>query len=279
MTDELRRRIIYALILIAVVSLCILFLGSSGVFVLALIGGLLAWREYSRLTGIINHSIFYLWGFAWVTLSFSTAHVVGPRSLFWFCVAPLSAFSLLAINRILFVTKIRQISEESPEVSWKLIRDFSFGTIYVFMMLGFVGPIARKTFGQELLFMSMTSVALADTAAYFGGKKWGKNKLWPALSPGKTLEGAYSSVFGALFGSFIVYFIFAVFSDSTMSWTYPLLMGIIAAPLAIQGDLLESLIKRLAGAKDSGTLLPGHGGLLDRLDAFVFVFPFVYFLF
>jgi len=278
MTNELRVRWTYGLITASVVTAFIAFFGPNWVFLLSLAGGLLSWREYARLTEIKNKSSFYLWGYAWVMFSFSHAYVLGPATLFWVWLAPLSAFTLLAADRILLAWGVKGVSEETPEDAWKLIKTFSFGTLYAFMLFGFVGPIVRKTFGQELLFMAIASVAFADTAAYFGGKRWGKRKLWPSLSPGKTVEGAYFAVLGSFIGAFLVHGIFLLLSSRT-PWSYPILVGLIAAPLAIQGDLLESLIKRLAGAKDSGTLLPGHGGLLDRVDAFVFVFPVIYFLF
>jgi len=280
MSDELKRRWAVGLGAICVVGVTIFLLGPSAVFILCLLMGLAGWREYARMVGLNKKSSFELWGYGWVLLSFTISYFVGPRSLVWFWLAPLSAFALVAGERILSLWNIEGTSEETPEESWKLIQDFTMGALYVFMIFGFVGPIAMKDQGQQLLTMSIACIVLADTAAYFGGRRWGKRKLWPALSPGKTIEGAYCAIGGSLLGAFIVWIIY-FFVDRPLALTFSsaLLVGIVAAPLGILGDLFESLIKRVSGQKDSGHLLPGHGGILDRTDAFVFVFPLIYFLF
>jgi phosphatidate cytidylyltransferase len=278
MTEELRSRWIYALIVGSIVSLFILLLGANSVFLLSMVGGLLAWREYARLVRLQHKASFYLWGYGWVMFAFTFAYVNGPQSTtFWFWLAPFSTFAILAAERLLLTLGVKGVFEESPEEAWRLIKDFSFGCLYVFFLFGFVGPIVRKPSGQELLFMTIATVVFADTAAYFGGKKYGKRKLWSSLSPGKTLEGAYFALAGAFLGAFLIHAFFLLFGSSKISWIHPFIVGLLVAPLAILGDLMESLIKRVAGAKDSGTLLPGHGGLLDRMDAYVFVFPVIYF--
>lgn len=279
MTEELKSRLKYAGIAIVVVATTIILLGPGAVFILALLLGLGAWREYSRLTGLKDKASFDLWGYGWVLLAFTFSYFVGPRSLFWFWLAPLSAFALLAGERVLFVLNVKGAKEESPEASWKLVQDFTIGCLYVFLVFGFVGPIAMRDHGQQLLLTGIGTVVLADTAAYFGGRRWGKRKLWPQLSPGKTLEGAYCSFAGALLGALIIWGVYSFVVGRSMGLVPSLMIALLAAPLGILGDLFESLIKRVSGKKDSGALLPGHGGILDRADAFLFVFPLLYFLF
>lgn len=127
--------------------------------------------------------------------------------------------------------------------------------------------------GPWILLFCMAMVWIADSAAYFSGRRFGKTKLAPAISPGKTWEGVY----GALAG--VTVFILICWLAGAFR-PYPMFFpGIIIASwwwvgLAVIGDLFESAIKRLAGAKDSGTLLPGHGGLLDRIDALTATLPF-----
>jgi phosphatidate cytidylyltransferase len=111
-----------------------------------------------------------------------------------------------------------------------------------------------------------------DTGAYFVGVALGKHKLAPSISPGKTWEGA----FGGLFASLAVVFLFRAFSFLELTLMDCMFLGLPAAVLGPTGDLLESLLKRCAGAKDSGRLLPGHGGILDRIDALLFVGAYVY---
>jgi phosphatidate cytidylyltransferase len=123
-----------------------------------------------------------------------------------------------------------------------------------------------------MLLFVMCLVWVADSAAYFAGRKFGKNKLAPSISPGKTWEGVAGAIFGVSIYVALVWTFSAEFSRLQL---LPALM--LAAwwwvVLAVIGDLFESAIKRQAGVKDSGALLPGHGGLLDRIDALTSTLP------
>ncbi|MBY0575545.1 MAG: phosphatidate cytidylyltransferase [Gallionellaceae bacterium] len=123
-----------------------------------------------------------------------------------------------------------------------------------------------------ILLSVMCLVWVADSTAYFAGRRFGKNKLAPGISPGKTWEGVAGAVFGvsvyvALLWSFSPYF------SGRVALPALLLISWGGVALAVCGDLFESAIKRQAGVKDSGTLLPGHGGLLDRIDALTSTLP------
>lgn len=114
----------------------------------------------------------------------------------------------------------------------------------------------------------MGLVWVADISAYFTGRMFGKNKLAPRISPGKTWEGVAGAVLGVLV------YVVLVMANSGMTQRYSLLLFAVAGvALSVIGDLFESAIKRLAGVKDSGNLLPGHGGLLDRIDALTSTLP------
>ncbi len=130
-----------------------------------------------------------------------------------------------------------------------------------------------RAFNPWLLLFVMTVVMVADISAYFAGKRFGKRKLASEISPGKTWEG----VFGAMAG--VTVYVLAVWWFGGLYRQYPILSEIIVAGLlwvglSVIGDLFESAIKRQAGVKDSGALLPGHGGLLDRIDALTSTLPF-----
>ena len=130
-----------------------------------------------------------------------------------------------------------------------------------------------RAFSPWILLFAMTMVMMADISAYFTGKRFGKNKLAPSISPGKTWEG----VLGAMIG--VTVYVIVVAWASGLYKHYSLFPGIIVAgwwwvALAVIGDLFESAVKRQAGVKDSGALLPGHGGLLDRIDALTSTLPF-----
>jgi len=112
-------------------------------------------------------------------------------------------------------------------------------------------------------------VWLADTAAYFVGRKWGRRKLAPSISPGKTWEGAWGGLAAAMAYAIIC----GTFLLGTSGWPAYLAVAVLLAAVSIVGDLFESAAKRQAGVKDSGTLLPGHGGIMDRIDSATAVLP------
>ena len=119
-------------------------------------------------------------------------------------------------------------------------------------------------------------VWVADIAAHFAGRAFGRNKLAPSISPGKTLEGAVAGVVGVVVWLMISAQwpqTFAASLQSQTSWLLLVMMGVLLAVFSIAGDLYESLLKRRAGVKDSSQLLPGHGGVYDRIDAVVAVVP------
>jgi len=112
-------------------------------------------------------------------------------------------------------------------------------------------------------------VWVADTAAYFVGRKWGRRKLAPAISPGKSWEGAWAGVAAAVAYAIIC----GTFLIGIRWWLGYVLVAVLLAVISIVGDLFESAAKRQAGVKDSGALLPGHGGILDRIDSATAVLP------
>ena len=120
---------------------------------------------------------------------------------------------------------------------------------------------------RELLAV-LVLVWVADTAAYFVGRAWGRRKLAPAISPGKTWEGAAGGLFGAL-----AYAIILGAFTARVAWAPWLVAAGAFAAVSIVGDLFESAAKRQAGVKDSGALLPGHGGILDRIDSATATLP------
>lgn len=124
-----------------------------------------------------------------------------------------------------------------------------------------------------LLFLILGVVWIADTAAYFSGRRFGRHKLAPAISPGKTIEGLIGAFVAVLFYALLVSLIIrrdGLLADHVAA----LAVAAVLTALSVVGDLFESWMKRLAGAKDSGRLLPGHGGMLDRIDSLTAALPF-----
>lgn len=120
-----------------------------------------------------------------------------------------------------------------------------------------------------LIFTLIAIVAGGDTGAYFAGRAWGRHKLYPKISPKKTIEGSL----GGLAASVLLVLAIDAFTSLGMSTGRLLLVALATGAMGQAGDLVESTIKRAVGVKDSGTLLPGHGGILDRIDGILFGLP------
>lgn len=131
----------------------------------------------------------------------------------------------------------------------------------------------RPQLSNHLLAFFFLVLMGSDTGAYYVGKTFGKHKLAPKVSPGKTWEGAFGGLAAALFFATVAHFWF--FRELPLKYTLPL--AAVMTVLGVLGDLVESALKRGAGAKDAATLLPGHGGLLDRLDSLLFNAPLLYY--
>lgn len=266
----LRDRIITAVILLALFLAALFMLPDLGWAILITIVVLQGTVEWSHLASLPDKAARIYW---WVTLLIMSL-------LIWF--DSIAARELQVIPHITIYT--------ASLLLWAVVPIWMIGGWKVrlpaaMMLVGWILLIPTglammdlRNYSPWLLLGIMMLVWVADISAYFAGRRFGKNKLAPNISPGKTWEG----VIGALAGV-SVYLVVAVYV--AVSWElidYPHLLRflpnlLIAAwcwvGLAVLGDLFESLIKRQVGAKDSGALLPGHGGLLDRIDALTSTLP------
>jgi phosphatidate cytidylyltransferase len=151
------------------------------------------------------------------------------------------------------------------------------------LWVGWLALTNAKAFGVNFLLSALCLVWAADIAAYFGGRTFGRRKLAPSISPGKSWEGVWSGMAGALILAFVWLALDRSFTLDSQSLYGMLsarfgavgltLIVLFLAAMSVVGDLFESLVKRSAGAKDSSRLLPGHGGVLDRVDALLPVVP------
>ena len=148
-----------------------------------------------------------------------------------------------------------------------------FGMVWIIWSLAHMTLIKELPDGTALLFYLLFVISFSDIFAYFGGKRFGKSMLAPTISPKKTWEGSF---FGVVGGGIVG----AVFGEITMSmfWLYGMLLAMVLAVVGQFGDLIESKIKRLCNVKDSGKILPGHGGILDRIDGHMLAAPVFYYL-
>lgn len=148
-----------------------------------------------------------------------------------------------------------------------------FGVCYVSWLLSHLIFLHGLPNGKGWVWYLLLVVWAGDTGAYYTGRKFGKHPLSPVISPKKTIEGTLGGLAASLLVSFIAKWAFL----AQLRWIDCLLLGLLLATIAQLGDLCESLLKRGADVKDSGTILPGHGGILDRLDGVMFAAPVLYY--
>lgn len=202
------------------------------------------------------------------------ALLVGGILFFIFCRYPDRILGALFAGMSLLLL-LRLITVASPSGCMRELGTIGMGYIYILIFLSFQWFLRDDVMGRQYIFFLYTSVWLADSAAYYIGTYFGKKKLYPAVSSNKTFEGAFGSMFGGAAGAVIITTLFDM-PDITIIKSA--LIGAILGIVTIAGDLIESMFKRDAGVKDSGNFLPGHGGLLDKLDGVLLAGPVLYFV-
>ncbi len=171
-----------------------------------------------------------------------------------------------------------QIFRDQVNVAFLSVASTLLGAIYIGWAFGYHLILLRDLsgVGRGLIFFLAVVIWLGDIAAYLFGKRFGRHKLRPTISPGKTIEGTIAGlVFGTLGGLGVWSFVL----QDILSFSHALILGILLGIVGQLSDLSESIIKRSADVKDSGDLIPGHGGLLDRCDSLIFSAPVLYYYF
>jgi len=174
---------------------------------------------------------------------------------------------------ILLILILRLTAIGLPSGGIRDIGIICIGFLYISWFLSFQWLLIEDIGGKKHIFFLYSSVWLADTMAYYIGTYLGKKRLYPAVSPEKTVEGAFGSIFGGAIGGVIIKLIFSIHGIATLE---AVLIGAILGTVAIIGDLIESMFKRDAGVKDSSNLIPGHGGMLDKIDSLLIAGPILY---
>ncbi|HEY3990036.1 MAG TPA: CDP-archaeol synthase [Acidobacteriaceae bacterium] len=159
-----------------------------------------------------------------------------------------------------------------------------FGLLYIGLALVTIPLIWAQEHGPSLLLLLFCVVWAGDTVAMYVGRSWGRRKLAPRLSPGKTWEGSLASVGGSLLVTVLLILVAQWMARHSLpglsydgSWLHWLVLAVVLNVAAQLGDLVESALKRGAKVKDSGSLLPGHGGVLDRIDALLLAAPVLWY--
>ncbi|WP_102271427.1 phosphatidate cytidylyltransferase [Cytobacillus massiliigabonensis] len=177
-------------------------------------------------------------------------------------------FALLAVLLFLTYTVVTKNKFTFDDVAFSIL-----STLYV--GIGFYYFIETREEGLIFIFFSLFIIWATDSGAYFIGRAIGKKKLWPEISPNKTIEGSVGGVFCAL----IVAVLFLLFTDIPASLFQLLIITVVLSVFGQIGDLVESALKRHYDVKDSGKIMPGHGGILDRFDSLLFVWPLIHFIY
>jgi phosphatidate cytidylyltransferase len=153
--------------------------------------------------------------------------------------------------------------------------DVAFSIMSIlYIGMGFYYFVETREEGLVYIFYSLFIIWATDSGAYFIGRAMGKRKLWPEISPNKTIEGSIGGVVSAV----IVSILFGLFTEIDATIIGLAFVTIFLSVFGQMGDLVESALKRHYQVKDSGTILPGHGGILDRFDSLLFVWPLIHFL-
>ena len=169
---------------------------------------------------------------------------------------------------------LRLYDNRTPEGSMSELGPLGVGILYIAGFLSFQWSL-RIASGVEYIFFLYVSVWIADSMAYYIGTYLGKHKLYPSVSPNKTMEGAFGSLLGGAVGAVLMA---KVFNIQGLSLAGAVLTGMALGLATVLGDLVESMFKRDAGVKDSGSIIPGHGGILDKIDGFLVAGPILYFI-
>jgi phosphatidate cytidylyltransferase len=246
---------------------------------LLLKGSLFLFASVVMLFSVLGLAEFYRMALPEKKLEGMAASLAGSLlTLVFLCNDPLRILFgvtvLVILSCLLFLFRVKDIRQSAGEIALLLM-----GIFYVPFLLGHLVLLRGAPHGIQWVFLLLVIVMAGDSAAYYVGSSIGRNKLYPIVSPNKSIEGALGGVAGSIVGALIAKFTFFPELDLLDAVVAALLFGV----LGQLGDLFESLLKRSFGVKDSGALIPGHGGVLDRLDSILFAAPaafyYAYFIF
>ena len=251
-------------ILVSVVGLPVVlglvWVGGWWLWFLAAVGGLIALHEFYRLARPLRPLV--LAGYGGALAAFFGAEVSGAD---WM----LAGFLLTFVLSFVFAAV-----SETRQSTTVAIAATVFGAAWIGLGLAHLLLVRElDTYGRLALLTILLTVFVTDTFAYVGGRIAGRHKMSPVVSPGKTWEGFVVGAVAGVLTTFVALYKEAVFDDTWRA----LALGAVIVAAATLGDLFESLVKRDLGTKDTGRLLLGHGGMLDRIDSLLFAAPAAYF--
>ena len=254
-------RVLSAVVLLAAVIGTVWFLPPAATLVLALAAAWLAFIEYASIAAALG---------TYVPRTITGTAVLAA------CVSVGGGYVPAEIVLMTAVISVGALAVGSGQPGPAILRDAAASLLpilYIGLPLGAMAAI-RVLGGREAVLLLMVTIVVSDSAQYYTGRALGRRPLAPSISPKKTLEGAIG---GLVFGTLTIA-VGGRFVFPSTAWPMLGLVGASISALGIVGDLFESLLKRSAGVKDSSALIPGHGGVLDRIDSWLFAAP-VYYVF
>jgi len=271
----LKKRVLSALIAIVVAAPFIIFAGKFAIYLFTLLiqagclyeyFGMVMGKDYPknlRLSGVFTGiAVLFIYIF------FGRDAFISALT---FSMVGYSVYYLLRVEK-----NVHELMPTNGTKVGKVFSDFSltiFGVFFFSLLLGYI-PLLRDCYeGLQWVILLMAVVWLGDTGAYFVGSKYGKRKLYPKISPNKSLEGALGGIIFSIVAATLCKWIFF----SSLGYIDCIILGTMGGVFGQVGDLVESMIKRAVDVKDSGVAMPGHGGVFDRFDGIIFAAPFFYF--
>ena len=264
--SNLSQRILTAIVGIVLILALIIYGGELGVTLLALLGCMGALYEYFVINFSFSEQRLQRWVGILIGICLSMLIVFQSSWLY-------EGISLFFIFIFVFYLSLTHLYGGNHSKLFSDLASTLAGIFFVSFLFSFLPKIRALDDGIYWIFLVFLIPWLSDTAAYFVGRAWGVRKLAPSISPHKTKEGAVAGLLVAVLGVFL----YKLFIFSSLSLFDCLVLGLVGSLFSQVGDLFESFIKRAFAVKDSGAVIPGHGGILDRFDGVLFCGPFLYF--
>jgi phosphatidate cytidylyltransferase len=264
--SELKKRVIVGSVGAVALILLISFGGWVGICVLTLAISLAMIHEFSHMAFSLKDHVEKRYVLLCLTWIVGLGNLISPKSEY-----ELLTFGFLGLfSFYLFTADLH--SEADFFTHFKELMHSIFGALYLIFLPLYLTRIQAAGDGVRWTLLFLLIVWAGDSAAYFVGKKYGKTKLYSLISPKKTYEGAG----GGLLAGILIAFFFKLLFFRGMPWLAVFVIPVLVGVASQIGDLCESFLKRAYGKKDSGSILPGHGGFLDRFDGVVFSAPVMY---
>jgi len=260
----LKHRVITAAVGVPLVILAIWF-GDPWFSLLIAAAALAGTYEFYHMANFDRREPLIYLGLLWTLALVLSPHYRSPDIL---------PIVITVIMLVSLICLLRRPSRERVFHNWAWT---IVGALYVGWMLSYWLSLRGLEDGRNWVYLAMLTTFANDTGAFFIGRAMGKHRLAPAISPTKTWEGAIGGLISAILGAIVIAMVLNLISPFAFKYWQIILLGFLVGVFAQLGDLVESLLKRNMGVKESGNLLPGHGGILDRFDSLIFVGAVVYY--